>query len=112
MRPAPAVLLVVAMLAAIGYFFWDHYYSRSGKVEIAYNACMKQFGGTAEKGKPDSGDKGANGNEAASALAKGLGDAVASIVQGVGGAVCGTIKDSCTQDFNGKVCQAALSRFR
>lgn len=104
-----AALLVVATLVAIGYFFWDHYYSQSGKVEIAYGACMKQFGATVDKGKPDSGDK---GNESASALAKGLGDAVASIVQGVGGAVCSTIKDSCTQDFNGKVCQAALSRFR
>ena len=104
-----AALLVVAMLAAIGYFFWNHYYSQSGRVEIAYNACLKQFGATADKGQSDSG---ATGGEAASALAKGLGDAVASIVQGVGGAVCGTIKDSCTQDFNGKVCQAALSRFR
>ena len=104
-----AALLVVAMLAVIGYFFWDHYYSQSGKVEIAYNACLKQFGATSDNGKPDSGDK---GGEAASALTKGMGDAVASIVQGVGGAVCGTIKDSCTQDFNGNVCQAALSRFR
>jgi hypothetical protein len=104
-----AALLVVAMLAAIGYFVWDHYYSRSGKVEIAYNACMRQFGATADRGRPDSGGK---GGEAASALTKGLGDAVASIMQGVGGAVCGTIKDSCTQDFNGTVCQAALSRFR
>jgi len=104
-----AALLIVAMLAAIGYFFWDHYYSHSGKVEIAYNACMKQFGATADKGKPDSGAK---GGESALALAKGLDSAVASIVQGVGGAVCGTIKDSCTQDFNGRVCQAALSRFR
>jgi len=104
-----AALLVVAMLAAIGYFFWNHYYSQSGRVDIAYNACLKQFGATADKGQSDSG---ATGGEAASALAKGLGDAVASIVQGVGGAVCGTIKDSCTQDFNGKVCQAALSRFR
>ena len=104
-----AALLVVAMLAAIGYFFWNHYYSQSGRVDIAYNACLKQFGATADKGQSDSG---ATGGEAASALAKGLGDAVASIVQGVGGAVCGTIKDSCTQDFNGNVCQAALSRFR
>ena len=105
-------LLVVALLAAIGYFIWDRYYSQSGRIEIAYHACIRQFGVTADKGKPDPGDKGPKGNESASALARNLSDAMASIVQGVGGAVCGTIKDSCTQDFNGKVCQAALNRFK
>ena len=107
-----ALLVVVAFVAAVGYFVWDRNYSQSGRIEIAYNACMKQFGATADKGKQDAGDKGPKGNESASALAKSLGDAMTSIVQGVGGAVCGTIKDSCTQDFNGKVCQAALNRFK
>jgi hypothetical protein len=105
-------LLVIALLVAIGYFVWDHYYSQSGRIEIAYQACIKQFGATADKGKPDPGDQGPKGSESASSLAKSLGDAMASIVQGVRGAVCGTIKDSCTQDFNGGVCQAALNRFK
>jgi hypothetical protein len=112
MRPSMTALIVAALLAAIAYFVWNHYFSRSGKIEIAYNTCMKQIGATADKGRPDPGDKGPKGNESASALTKGLGDALVSIVQGVGGAVCGTIKDSCMQDFNGKVCQAALNRFK
>jgi hypothetical protein len=112
MRPSVTALLFIALLAAIGYFFWDRYYSQSGRIESAYHACIKQFGATADKGKPEPGDKGPKGSDSASALTKSLGDAMASIVQGVGGVVCGTIKDSCTQDFNGKVCQAALNRFK
>jgi len=44
--------------------------------------------------------------------AKGVGDAVTSMMQGIGGAICGAVRDTCKRDFDGSACQAALTRYK
>ena len=45
-------------------------------------------------------------------IAQGVADALTSMRQGVGGAMCGAVRDACTRDFDGSICQAALARYR
>ena len=106
------ILLAIAMLVIVGYAVWDRNFSRSAKIESAYNTCMKHFSAATDKAKADASNQQPKGDDAAAALAKGMGDAMTSMVQGFGGALCGTIKDSCKQDFDGPICQAALNRSR
>lgn len=111
MRDGLKYLLVVAILAIVAYLIWHQRFSKEAKVDVAFNSCMKQFGALPDKANANA-DKAAVDSAPGSALGKGFGDAMASLVQGVGGAVCGSVKDTCTQDFDGSVCQAALDRFK
>jgi hypothetical protein len=103
-------LLAVVVLAVVGYVIWDRNFSRTAQIEVAYKACMKQLGAAADKVKANAANSSPKHDDAAGALTRGLGDAMTSMMQGFGGAVCGTIKDTCTQDFDHPVCQAALNR--
>jgi hypothetical protein len=112
MRDALKYLLVVAIVAIVGYLVWHQRFSKEAKVDVAFNTCIKQFSVLPDKAKSGGGVKAPTDNDPAAAMTKSLGDAMASIMDGVGGAVCGTVKDTCAQDFNGNVCQAALNRFK
>ena len=54
-------ILIVAIIAVLGYLVWERHFARSGRIESAYNACMKQFGASTRSGKagtaPDPNDR-------------------------------------------------------
>lgn len=104
-------ILIIVSAAAVGYFVWSHYFSRSAQIERAYAACMSKLDPGMSKATTDINVQSGSGNDPAAALAKGMGDAMTSMVQGMtaamSGATCGLIKDTCTQDFDGPLCRAA-----
>jgi hypothetical protein len=112
----PAAIVIVLVLA--GLLVWNQLYSRSARIETAYKACMKQVGAADEQTKAAI-DKDAatrkSGDPAAAmvdGLAKGLGRAMSSMVQGMGSAMCGAVRDTCHRDFDGALCRAALAQYR
>jgi hypothetical protein len=102
--------LIVAIVVALGWLVWERHFSRDARIDRMHAACMREFGAVAEESTraPDA-LAGKDGNPAA-AIAKGATDALTSLRQGVGSAVCGMARDACTRDYDGQVCQAALAR--
>ena len=105
------ILLVIAV-AGVSYFAWSHYFSRSARIERAYQACLSNLNAGVDQAKTNIRAQTPGGSDPSSAMAKGMSDAMASMLQGMSGAMCGMIKDSCKQDFDGPVCQAALNSRR
>lgn len=105
-------LLIVVIVAVVGYLVWERHFSQGGRIETAYKACMREFGGGADKAAADMKTQPPKGDDPAAAIAKGMGDALTSMLQGLGGAMCGAMKDACTRDFDGAMCQAALNRYK
>jgi hypothetical protein len=104
-------ILIVIVVAVVGWLVWERHFSRDARIDTAYRTCMKSFGGEADangsaKAPP------AKGDDPAAAIAKGMSDAMTSVLQGVGGAMCGAVRDACRRDFDGSICQAALARYR
>lgn len=102
-------ILVMTIAAVLGYLVWERHFSPSARIEAAYNACMKEFGASADRAKAGTEPK---RNDPASAIAKGMSDALTSMVQGVSGALCGKLRDTCTNNYDGMLCQAALNRYK
>jgi hypothetical protein len=105
-------VLVVVIVAVLGYLIWERHFSRDARIESAFNACMKELGASAEKDKRDTSAPAQKGSDPATSIAKGVGDALTSMLQGMGGAMCGALKETCTKDFEGQICQAALKRYQ
>lgn len=70
---------------------------------------MKQINSGTDRARADADAQVPNGKDPSAALAKGMSDALTATLQGIGGAMCGTIKETCKQDFYGPVCQSALT---
>jgi len=104
-------VLIVLIVAVVGWLVWERHFSRDARIESAHRACMSAFGGNADAGDGAKAPP-AKGNDAAAAIAQGVADALTSMRQGVGGAMCGAVRDACTRDFDGSICQAALARYR
>lgn len=105
-------VLIVVIVAVLGYLVWERHFSRDARIESAFNACMKELGASTESAKPDTGTSTQKGTDPAASIAKGVGDALTSMLQGMGGAMCGALKDTCTRDFDGPICQSALKRYQ
>jgi len=103
--------LIAAIVVMAGYFAWDRYFSRAGRIETAYNACMKQMGASIDKAGADRNTPTPKGGDPAAAISKGMTDALTSLMQGLGTAMCGTLKEACTKDFDSRICQAALKHY-
>jgi glucose-6-phosphate dehydrogenase assembly protein OpcA len=114
MKGLRAVALIV-LLAAAGYFVWQHFFSKQARIEASYQACMKKVDGAMTQlqtnidqqlpmGKP----AGA-GEAVVQGMGQALGQAATGMVASAGSAMCGIIKDACAKDFDGPVCQAALA---
>ena len=103
--------LIVVIVAVLGYLVWERHFSRSARIESAFNACMKELGASPDKPK-DTGTTTQKGGDPAGSIGKGVGDALTSMLQGMGGAMCGALKETCTKDFDGQICQAALKRYQ
>ena len=105
-------VLIVVIVAVLGYLVWERHFSRDARIESAFNACMKELGASTENAKPESSAPAQKSGDPATSIAKGAGDALTSMLQGMGGAMCGALKDTCTKDFDGQVCQSALKRYQ
>ncbi len=102
-------ILIVAIVAVLGYIVWDSYFARSNRIEAAYAACMKELGPSGEVGKAGTGTGRIDGP---APIVQGMRDALSSLVQGAAGTVCGAMRDKCTNDYDGLVCQTALKRYK
>ncbi|MFO1323759.1 MAG: hypothetical protein U1F15_06815 [Burkholderiales bacterium] len=105
-------VLIVVIVAVVGYLVWERHFSQGGRIEAAYKACMKEFGGGTDKAAADAKSQVPKTEDPAAAIARSMGDALTSMLQGMGGAMCGAMKDACTRDFDGAMCQAALNRYK
>jgi hypothetical protein len=105
-------VLIVVIVAVLGYLVWERHFSHSARIESAFNACMKELGASTEKARPDPGTPTQKGSDPGTSISKGVGDALTSMLQGMGGAMCGALKDTCTKDFEGQICQTALKRYQ
>jgi hypothetical protein len=101
------VAIVVAVVAGI---VWQREYSKEARIAHAYDACMKQFGGTADK--PPAAAPAAVDPTLADSLGKAMQDLVRGVTAGMSVSVCGTVRDACHADFDGAVCQNALAGFK
>ena len=102
------VAIVVAVVAGI---VWQREYSQEARIAHAYDSCMKQFGGTADK-QPPAAAPAAVDPTLADSLGKAMQDLVRGVTAGMSVSVCGTVRDACHADFDGAVCQNAIAGFK
>jgi hypothetical protein len=102
--------LIVVIVVVLGWLVWERHFSRDARVDRMHTVCMREFGADTDGATraPDAGSGKDNGP--AAAIAKGAMDAVTSLRQGMGSAVCGMARDACKRDYDGQACQAALAR--
>lgn len=105
-------ILIVVVAAAVSYFVWNHYFSRTAQIERAYAACVGKFSAGANGASADIHAKVPSDSDPSAQLSKGMADAMTSMMQGMAGATCGLIRETCKQDFDGPLCQAALHSSR
>jgi hypothetical protein len=109
-------IVIIVSVAAVSYFVWDRYFSRPAQIERAYAACVSKLDDGMNKASVDINAKMPSGNDPSAALAKGMGEAMTSMLQGMtaamGSASCGLIRETCKQDFNGPLCRAARNGSR
>lgn len=102
--------LIVVIVVVLGWLVWERHFSRDARIGRMHTACMREFGATAGESTSAPDARAGNGGDPAAAIAKGAADALTSLRQGVGSAVCGMARDACKRDYDGQVCQAALAR--
>jgi hypothetical protein len=102
--------LVVVIVAVLGWLVWERHFSRDARIDRMHAACLREFGATPGEapGVPDA--RSGKDDGPAAAITRGASDALTSLRQGVGSAVCGMAQDACRRDYDGTVCQAALAR--
>ena len=111
-----AVIGAVIVATAIGYWIWYTLFSQAAQIEAMHQACIAEFTVGADKARADRG-KGAGDKspDPGAAIAKGISEGfaklIASLAGGVATAVCGTIRDACETDFEGRICLAARERY-
>jgi hypothetical protein len=104
----PTIIVAVILLA--GGLVWHKLFSKEARIEAAYQACMRQVGASAESvriGPPP-----ANAESAPAGIVQGVDQIMQASVQGVGGAMCGTIRSNCGDNFQGDFCQTALRQYK
>lgn len=106
----PKTALIVAIVVVLGWLVWERHFSRDARIDRMHVACLREFGASAEESTRAPDARAGKDDTPAAAIAKGASDALTSLRQGVGSAVCGMAKDACKRDYDGQVCQAALAR--
>lgn len=110
-KPAGLVALGAA-LAGIAFYGWQRYFSRDADIGAIHAACTSEFADAARRAKSGidcgRGGEGTLQRRATDAFDRWL-DGMTS---GTADAVCGTIRDACTSDFEGRICSAARERYR
>ena len=102
--------LVVVIVVVLAWLVWERHFSRDARIDRMHTACMREFGATTHESTSAPDARAGKDDGPAAAIAKGASDALTSLRQGVGSAVCGMAKDACRRDYDGTVCQAALAR--
>jgi len=118
-RSTRQVLLVVLVLAiaGAGYWVWQRFFSHGAQIDAMHQACLAEFerGSSRVKSQIDKGAASVPANDPATAIVKDLSRGVRKMAEefasGVGGATCGTLREACRLDFDGRVCASARARF-
>lgn len=111
-------LAAICVCAVVGYWLWSEFLSREARIESLHKACMAEFvaGKTEAKPQADRSAPDPKSSDPATTIAKGLADRFGRLVESmagsVGDAVCGTVRDACIKDFEGRLCVAARERYR
>ena len=98
-----------AALAGLGFFAWQQLFSREAELRAIHAACLKEVAdanaklkGGIERGTPG--------------VAKEVGEGVTRWLDGAVGSMseslCGTVRDACASNFDGRICTAARERYR
>jgi hypothetical protein len=108
----PTIIVAVILLA--GGLVWHKLFSKDARIEAAYQACMRQVGATAESVRigPPQATPPARAESATAGIVQGVDQVMQTSIQGVGGAMCGTIRSSCGDNFQGDFCQTALRQYK
>jgi hypothetical protein len=102
--------LIVVIVVVLGWLVWERHFSRDARIGRMHAECMREFGASADDSTRAPDARAGKDSDPASAIVKGAADAMTSLRQGVGSAVCGMARDACRRDYDGQVCQAALAR--
>jgi hypothetical protein len=106
-------LALGAALAGAAFYGWQRYFSRDAEIRAIHASCVKEI---ADAGPRIKGGLGGAQPEAADSFGKRATDTLGRWLDGMSGgmsdAVCGTIRDACTTDYDGRVCAAARERYR
>ena len=91
-----------AALAGIAFYAWQQWFSREAQVRAIHASCVKEVADASAKLK--------------GGVGKGVGDAATRWLDGAAGemseSLCGTVRDACTSNFDGRICTAARERYR
>jgi hypothetical protein len=98
-----------AVVAGAAFVAWQQFFSRDAQIRAIHAACVKEFAQTGAKAR--------SGVEAGTpGFARSAGESVAKWLDGaaagMGETVCGTVRDACVGDFDGRVCVAVRERYR
>jgi hypothetical protein len=107
-----------AALAGAGFVAWQHFFSREAEVRAIHRACLDEI--ASERARLEERIERSTGgfepDSTAGSIAKGIREGLGRMLDGVSGgmgdAVCSTIRDSCSSDFEGRICTAARERYR
>ena len=102
--------LIVVIVVVLGWLVWERHFSRDARIDRMHSTCMREFGAATDETARSPDARAGKDSGPAAAIAKGAMDAVTSLRQGMGSAVCGMARDACKRDYGGQVCQAALAR--
>jgi hypothetical protein len=98
------------LIAGAGFWFWQQFHSRNAQIASLHRACIAEFAESAARMKA-----GVQPGDASSGIVKGLSESLGKVLEGMsegmGDTVCGTLRDSCRNDFEGRICTAARDRY-
>ncbi len=98
------------LIAGAGFWFLERFLSPEAQIDAMHRACLKEFAEAAAKMK--AGVKpGADSSGIVKGLSENLGKMLEGLSGGMGDAVCGTVRDACRDDFDGRICSAARERY-
>ena len=91
-----------AALAGLAFYAWQQLFSREADVRAIHAACVNEVAEANAKLK--------------SGAAKRVGEGVTRWLDGAAGdmseSLCGTVRDACASNFDGRICTAARERYR
>jgi hypothetical protein len=92
-------VLLVVVVGVVGFYVWGKFLSNDARIESAYRSCTTKFVSGSDvkidfagKLAPEDAGHITEGEQTVTAF-------------------CGSLRDTCRADFNGKVCQALLGAF-
>ena len=98
-----------AALAGVAFYAWQQLFSREAELRAIHAACVKEV--TEANAKLKGGVE-----RSTPGVAKNVGEGVTRWLDGAVGdmseSLCGTVRDACASNFDGRICTAARERYR